>query len=89
MKKTLTLLLLALTLLTGCLENVTTKSFGGTMKVDLPEGQRLMEATWKGDELWYLTRERNEDEGESPRTYTFQEKSTFGAMEGKVVFVEH
>ena len=38
--------------LTGC--NWSARKFGGTMNVELPEGYKLQEATWKDDELWYL-----------------------------------
>jgi hypothetical protein len=70
--------------LTGC--NSVAKNFGGTVNVDLPENQKLLEATWKESSIWYLTRPMRE--GEVPETYTFQEDTTFGIMEGKVIFKE-
>lgn len=86
MKKVLGLLLLSAFLLTGCTQNQRAKSFGGTAKVYLPEGKKLVEATWKGEELWYLMRDRREDE--KPETYTFKEESSYGVMEGTVIFYE-
>lgn len=70
----------------GCTENSRAKTFGGTMTVTLPKGQKLMEATWKEADLWYLTRPMRE--GEKAEQYTFQENSTFGLVEGTVIFVE-
>jgi hypothetical protein len=37
-------------------------------------------------ELWYLVRDRRENE--SPESYEFAEKSSWGILEGKVEFVE-
>ncbi len=73
-------------LLFSCTENQRAKKYGGTATVKLPEGTKLIEATWKGDDLWYLYRPRRE--GELIETYTFKEESNFGVMEGKVIFKE-
>lgn len=70
----------------GCTENSRAKNFGGTSKIALPLGQKLINATWKDAQLWYLTRQMRSDE--KPEMYTFQEKSNFGMMEGTVIFTE-
>jgi len=70
--------------LTGC--NFTAKHFGGTINIELPKNQKLVEATWKDDSLWYLTKPMRV--GDVVETYTFQEDSNFGALEGKVIFKE-
>ena len=70
--------------LTGC--KSVAKSMGGTISIDVPEGQKLIEATWKDSDVWYLTRPMREDE--KPETFTLQEDSNFGIMEGKVIFKE-
>lgn len=75
-----------LLLAAGCTENIRTKRYGGTMKVDLPAGQKLVTATWKDTELWYLTRPMRSNE--VPETCTFQEKSAHGLVEGTVIFHE-
>jgi hypothetical protein len=72
--------------LTGCTENVRSRTFGGTMKVEIPDGNKFVNATWKEGNLWVLTKEVSE--GEPRETYTFVEKSSFGMIEGKVIFVE-
>ena len=86
MKKLLVIGLLGLIAfgLTGC--NAMSRSFGGTINVNIPENQKLVQATWKESSLWYLTKPmKQEDVAE---TYTFQEDSNFGVLEGKVVFKE-
>ena len=70
--------------LTGC--NWSARSFGGTMDVELPEGYKLQEATWKDDELWYLMRPMRE--GECPEDWILEEKTNMGVIEGTVVFHE-
>jgi hypothetical protein len=68
----------------GC--NSAVRNFGGTMTVELPAGEKLVNTTWKDDDFWYLTRPMREDE--KPETYTFKEKSTFGVAEGTVIVKE-
>ena len=79
-------MMLGLILMTSCTENERAKNFGGTQTIELPAGEKLIEATWKGDQLWYLTRPMRENE--SPETFKFQEKSSFGMIEGTVIFKE-
>ena len=62
------------------------REFGGTMEIQLPKGQELMEATWKEDHLFYLTRPMSEDY--VPVKKTFQESSSWGVMESTVYFIE-
>lgn len=72
--------------LTGC-DNYSAKQFGGTMTVELPKGQKLVNATWKNDaDLWYLTKPMTEKD--VAETYEFIEDSTLGIAEGKVIFKE-
>lgn len=63
------------------------KHFGGTFTIDLPKNTKLVNASWKKDSLWYLTRIAKPDE--KPETYEYLESSTFGLVQGKVIFVEH
>lgn len=69
----------------GC-ENSIVRNFGGKMIIDLPPGEKLIEVTWKNDDLWYLTRPMRQ--GEVVESYTFQEKSTYGNFEGSVILKE-
>ena len=84
MKKIIALFLLVMLMLTGC--HTVTKDLGGEMTVNLESGQKLEEVTWKETNLWILTRPFRE--GEEPETHTFQEKSEFGVLEGKVTIIE-
>lgn len=70
----------------GCTGNMCAKSYGGTMTVELPKGMKLVNATWKSSNLWYLYRQAKHNE--NPQTYYFKEDSNFGVVEGKVVFKE-
>ena len=82
--------LIAIVMLLGsvsCTEQSRTKTLGGTMTINLPQNQKMVEATWKGDDLWYLTRPMRI--GEKVEIYTFKEESSFGMMEGTVIFKEH
>lgn len=70
----------------GCTDNMTSKKFGGTSKIELPVGKKLVNITWKGDSAWYLTRNMNSND--TPETYEFKEKSNFGMVEGTVIVIE-
>ena len=83
----ITAVIMALILLfTGCTENKMTRSFGGTMKIELPKGQKLISATWKKTSLFYLTEPM--DSGYMPKIKTFQESSSYGILESTVLFIE-
>jgi hypothetical protein len=90
MKKLLTTFIGGITLMTliyGCTENNKAKMWGGTETITLDPGKRLMNVTWKdknGTSLWILTKQ----DTTKPTTYTFEEKSSFGVMEGKVIIKE-
>jgi hypothetical protein len=75
-----------LLLLASCTENQRAKSFGGTSTMNLTKGEKLVNVTWKGDEIWYLTRPMKSDE--SPETYTYREESSLGVIEGTVIIKE-
>lgn len=88
MKKIL-LPLIAITLLTSCTENSKARMWGGTETIQLEPGKRLVNITWKssdktGADLWILTKQ----DTTKPSTYMFEEKSSFGIMEGTVIVIE-
>lgn len=70
--------------LTGC--QGATKSFGGSMTLNLEPNQKLEEITWKDDSLWYLTRPMTDDD--IAEIHTFQQSSEWGVFEGNVTIVE-
>jgi len=87
MKRWLLSIIVLLTFgLGGCTQNQRARTFGGTAKVELPPNTKLIIATWKEEDLWYLHRPMRQEE--VPETITFQEDSSFGMVEGTVVFKE-
>lgn len=87
MKKFLILILFAgLISLTGCTENTRAKNWGGSVNVTLPPGTKLVTATFKEANLWYLVRPMHENE--SPEMSVFQEQSNFGVYNGRIIFNE-
>jgi hypothetical protein len=85
MKKIL-LLVAVIGMLSSCTENSRAKTFGGTMTIEVPKGNRVTNITWKKGDLWYSYRPYQN--GESPITQTFVEESSMGLLEGKVIFKE-
>jgi hypothetical protein len=85
MKKLIIIIIAAISL-TACTENSRAKSFGGTAILTLPVGQKLVNVTWKDAQLWYITRPMRADE--TAETYTFNEESGYGLVEGTYVIKE-
>ena len=85
-KKIAALLFLAIFGLIACTQNDRAKNWGGKAEITLPKGQKLINVTWKEANLWYLTRPMTAQD--SAVTYTFQEESNFGVMEGTYVIHE-
>ena len=72
-------------LFSGC--QTTTRSWGGSMTLELEPGEKLEEITWKGDNnLWYLTRPMRADE--KAETHYFKQSSEFVIFEGSVKIIE-
>ena len=67
-------------------ENFVTRKLGGSQTITLDKGQRLVEMTWKNNNLWILTEPMDSDY--VPKTKTLYEDSNFGMMEGKITIVE-
>lgn len=83
MKKVLFLLPL---ILFSCTENSRVKNFGGEGTINLPKGRKLVNVTWKENQIWYLTRAMNSND--VAETYQFQEESSWGVIEGTYNIVE-
>lgn len=82
MKRIFALLIMTLMvaiLLPSCTENQRAKKFGGTMKYQVPKGEEFVNATWKDDNLWIITKSK------TSTTFYMHEVSSFGLMEGTVV----
>lgn len=79
------LALIALISFTSC-KNYRVKQIGGTMTIELPANQKFVNATWKDNNLWYITTEM--EITDKPKTHVFKEKSNNNIFEGKVIFKE-
>lgn len=84
MKKVI-VILLAISMF-ACTENQRARTFGGSETIELPKGERLVNASWKQDNLWYLTESMPADY--VPQTKIYREKSNFGALNGTITFIE-
>ena len=85
MKKYL-FLLFALVAMCSCTQNQMARSYGGKMTIELPKGEKLINATWKESNLFYLTEPM--EEGYVPKSKKFRESSNFGVWESEINFVE-
>jgi hypothetical protein len=85
MKKYLLIILLAI-LFASCTDNQRARKFGGKETIKLAEGQKLINATWKDSDLWFLTRPMTDKD--SCQTYTFYEQSSWGVWEGTITIIE-
>lgn len=83
--KIIFVILLVLFTFSGCAQSMA-RNWGGNYTLELPAGEKLIEITWKEDEIWYLSRPMREDE--FTETYTFQEDTVYGLLEGTVTVIE-
>lgn len=84
MKKYLFLLLVLV--MCSCTENQRARRFGGDMTVYLPFNEKLVMATWKEFDLYYLTEPMDSDY--IPKNKKFIEDSNWGILETTITFVE-
>ena len=73
-------------MVTSCTENNRVKNWGGEGNINLPKGRKLVNVTWKENQIWYLTRPMNSND--VVETYQFQEESSWGVMEGTYNIIE-
>ena len=84
--KKIFILLVALVTLSSC-EQYFARKLGGNVTINLAPGEKLIEATWKEGNIWYLTEPM--DSNYTPKVKTFKESSMYGVCEGEVTFIEH
>ena len=63
------------------------RSVGDKTTINLSPGMKLVNASWKANELWYLTRSARSNETFETLEYTQHSSNRFAG--DKVVFVEH
>lgn len=85
MRKILMIVLVAISLV-SCTQNQRVKALGGSGTINLPKGEKLINITWKEQQIWYLTRPM--DSTDVAQTYKFREESSFGLVEGTYIIVE-
>lgn len=61
-------------------------NLGGVTHVSPDPGRKIISAGWKSENLWYLTRPAHD--GELAEEVVFQEMSSVGLVQGKIVFHE-
>ena len=86
MKKLAIIILLA-SAFAGCTSNQMARTYGGSESIDVPQGYKIINATWKESDVWMFLEPMEEDY--KPQTKLFIEKSSFGVWEGEIIFVEH
>lgn len=86
MKKLLFVAAVVIFAMTACTENQRARNLGGTMKITLKPGEKLMMATWKDDDLFYLVEPMDSDY--VPKTKTLREDASFGVLQTTVIFEE-
>lgn len=84
--KKLLLSICAVLALTACTQQQRARQFGGTAEIEVPVGQKVMMATWKGDHLFYMTEPM--DSGYVPTTKILHESSSWGVLESTIKFKE-
>lgn len=70
----------------SCTDNQRARSWGGKFTMELKPGKQLINTTWKGEDLWILTKDRPDTV--APATYYFSESSSFGVIEGTITIKE-
>ena len=86
MKKLITIMLIMLFAVTACTQNQRARIFGGTANIKFPCGKKLINVTFKKDNLWMLTRDLKP--GDTLESYEFNEDSSWGIFEGVVKIQE-
>jgi hypothetical protein len=73
-----TIVLLLAIIIGGCTENQRARSFGGNEEISIKANEKLINVTWKGDNMWVLT------EDTITHVKYFRESSSFGVWEGQI-----
>lgn len=74
------LLLVATVFATSCTDNQRARNFGGSETIEIPKGQVFVNATWKMDNMWIVTKDTTNGD------FHFYEKSSWGLVEGDITF---
>ena len=89
MKKYILALMFSVICLLGtvsCTKQQMARNFGGTVTIKVEPGQRVVMATWKNDDLFYMLEPMPEDY--TPTNKRLIESSSFGVLESVIIFEE-
>ena len=73
------MILVAMVVMSSCTENVRARHFGGTETLALKPNEKVLNVTWKDNEMWVCTQDT------ITRVVYFREKSSWGVVEGTVI----
>lgn len=65
--------------LTSCTDNTIARNYGGTEVIELRQGERFENITWKEENLWMVVYDSISGD------YKAREKSSYGVWEGQIV----
>jgi len=77
--KKLMMILGVMVVMSSCTENVRARHFGGTETLALKPNEKVLNVTWKDNEMWVCTQDT------ITRVVYFREKSSWGVVEGTVI----
>lgn len=70
----------------ACSQQSITRNWGGEMDMHLEPNRKLVEVTWKNDNIWYLTKPMTDDD--IAEVYEFAESDAIGVFEGTLHIYE-
>lgn len=70
----------------SCTKNSRTKTFGGTSTLKIQPNKKIVNITWKEDNLWILVKPMGKND--VAETYIFYEKSSWGIWNGTYILQE-
>ena len=70
----------------SCTPNERAKHYGGTVTIKVEPGYKVTSATFKDTEIWYFIEPM--DSTYIPKEKKLIEKSSFGVLEGTIIFKE-
>jgi len=85
--KTIIFTLAAIITLSSCTQNERVKRFGGSAQIDIPADRQFVNATWKDNNLWVITKTRTSVDTVHNQ-YQLQETSSWGIVEGSYTITE-
>lgn len=70
----------------SCTKNEISRTFGGTITINVEKGKKVTMATWKDTDLFYMIEDMDSDY--VPHDKMLVESSSHGIIESKVIFKE-